>query len=285
MLQRHDYAAAERLGEYTLRVQPGAAAYLQTYANAAFAAGDFSRAAGAYLQIYAAIEDARDWPPRLRAAADAFAAAGDSRRGVAALEAQRAREKQKDRVRDAALQAEIAGLRLFAGDEKEAKRYADAIRGGRWAEFSADSLHRVAWWYYRAGRSAEAVDLMNRLVGTTQNASEAVLALAWAEIDSGRGTTAADRFSRGLQSVPAAASMRPRADSAQIGLALALWGPGQRERALSLFWQVTQQSPEWMNVAWVRALYPPHTAAIAADIKAERDRREAAQKAMAQQRH
>lgn len=283
MMQRHEYPAAERLAEYALRILPGSTDFLPLYAGAAFAAGDFAKAADAYLQLYQAPQ-VKDWVTPLRAAADAFAASGNARRGVAALDAQRAREKQQDRARDAALQAEIAGLRLFAGDEKEARKLAEYIRAGRWADIPLESLHRIAWWYYRAGKSPEGVELARQLVGTTPNSSEVILAVGWAEIESGQAGMAYDLFVRAAATVPRTAVWRTRGDGAQMGLALASWGVNQRERALGSFSSATQEHPEWLNASWVRALYPPHTVAMVTEIKAERDRREAVQKALGQQR-
>src|SRR5208282_2155250 len=160
LMKKHDYAQAERLAEYPLRILPDNVDYLPTYARAAFAAGDFAHAADAFLKVFERlpVESAnparRDsWAQALRAATDAFAASGDTKRGIAALEAVRARLKTHDAARDAELDEELAGLRLFAGDEKQAKHYADYIRGNKWTDIPFVGLDRIGWWYYRVGRA------------------------------------------------------------------------------------------------------------------------------------
>jgi tetratricopeptide (TPR) repeat protein len=220
------------------------------------------------------------WAEALRAATDAFAASGDAQRGIAAVEAVRARAKPRDAARDAAFDEELAGLRLFAGDEKQAKRYADYIRAGHWTDIPVVGLDRIGWWYYRTGRPQEAVELLSRLVGVTPDSEEVILELAWAQLEAGAPppATAGFRRSRGQN------EWRPRADDPLMGLALAGWLMRQPEEALREFGAASQQRPEWQNAAWVGALYPRNTAGVVEAVKHERERREAAARTLGQSR-
>jgi len=289
LMKSHDYAQAERLAEYPLRILPDNADYLPTYARAAFAAGDFAHAADAFLKVFerlpvtAANPAQQDsWAQALRAATDAFAASGDTKRGIAALEAVRARLKARDAARDAELDEELAGLRLFAGDEKRAKYYADYIRGNKWTDIPFVGLDRIGWWYYRVGRAGEAVELISRMVGATPGTDEVILELGWAQLEAGAYQPALASFRR-TRSV--FNEWRPRADDPVMGLALGAWLMHQPEESLREFAAAAQLRPEWQNAAWVSALYPNAIVRLADEVKRERDRRAAAQKLLMQSRH
>jgi predicted Zn-dependent protease len=285
LMKTHDYAQAERLAEYPLRILPNHPDYLPAYARAAFAAGDFAHAADAWLKLcevlpVAALKPGQPnlWAQALHAATDAFAASGDPRRGIAALEALRARAKPRDPARDAALDEELAGLRLFSGDDKAAMKYADYIRAGHWGDIPVVGLDRIGWWYYRAGRAQEAVELLSRLVGVTPNSEEVILELAWAHLEYAAMQPAAAGFRRSREAAA------PRADDPMMGLALASWLMRQQEEALREFTIATQQHPEWLDTKWVGALYPQNTVRLADQVNRERQRREAVAKSLSQSR-
>ncbi|HUK53973.1 MAG TPA: M48 family metalloprotease [Candidatus Binatia bacterium] len=282
LMLAHDYTQAERLAGYPLRILPDHPDYLPVYARAAFAAGDFATAADADLKLVTRPQ-VRNWEAPLHAAADAFAAAGQAPRGIAALEAARAavRKAEDSASRDAAIQVELAGLRLYTGDEKAARRYADYIRAGKWGEIPVIGLDRIGFWYYRAGQAQVAVELLPRLVGVPSDSQEEILELAWAQLEYASSPAAAAGF-RNWRGNPM--EWRVRADAPIMGQALASWLMGQREEALGEFSSAVLQRPEWLNANWVGALYPSNTARMAADLYRERQRREAASKALAQTR-
>ncbi|HTQ85372.1 MAG TPA: M48 family metalloprotease [Candidatus Solibacter sp.] len=291
LMQIHDYAQAERLAEYPLRILPNDAIYLQLYARAAFAKGDFTHAADACLRLFQVpmpvpppprrAGDEPRWVSAIQMAADAYAAAGEAKRGIAAVEAARAKERPRDPLRDAALAEEIAGLKLFSGDEKDAREYAGYIRGGHWGDTPVAGLHRIGWWYYRAGRAAEAVELLSRVVGVTPNSEEVILELGWAQLEAKAYQPALASFRRTRNSFN---DWRPRGDEPVMGLALGTWMMADREEALREFAVATTLHPEWRNPAWAGALYPPNTVRLMQEEERERVRREAAQKALSQQR-
>jgi len=286
LMQAHDYAKAERLAEYPLKVVPKDSSYFATYALAAFAAGDFGRSADVWLQLFeamsaAAPEENRDWATALYASTDAFAASGDVQRGIKALDAVKGRLKRRDPARDAAIDEELAGMRLFAGDEKPVARYVDYIRVGRWADIPVQGLDRIGWWHFRVGRGAEAVQLLSRMVGVTPDSEEVMLELAWAQLAAGAAQPAGAGFRR---SQPLRSDWRQRADEPSMGLALVAWLSGQREEALRLYSAAIDQHPEWQNATWVAAVYPQTIASLAADVKREKERREAAAKVLRQSR-
>ncbi|HXZ19718.1 MAG TPA: M48 family metalloprotease, partial [Candidatus Acidoferrales bacterium] len=277
LMKTHDYAQAERLAEYPLRILPNDPTYLRGYARAAFANGDFTHAADAFLKLGQQIR----WEAAIQSASDAFAAAGEAKRGIAALEAARAKQKPRDPLRDTVLAEEIAGLKLFSGDEKEARNYAGYILGGRWGDIPVTGLDRIGWWYYRAGRAAEAVQLLSRVVGVTPNQDDVILELGWAQLEAGSFQLAQASFRRTRN---AYVEGRPRADDPVMGVALGEWRAPDREEALREFGVAVSQHPEWLNAAWTRAVYPPNTVRLVQEVSNERARREAAQKALAQQR-
>jgi len=288
LMNTHDYMQAERLAEYALRVLPDDPDYLPTYARAAFAAGDFAHAADAFLKLCTVMPEQptnsgprASWNAALAEAADAFAASGDPKRGVTALEAARTRKKSHDPARDAVFAEEIAGLKLFAGDEKEAQRYADYIRAGQWGDLPVIGLDRIGWWYYRTGNAPLAVQLLSRLVGVTPNTDEVILELGWAQLEAGAFQPALASFRRSRSVFNA---WRVRADDPMMGLALGLWLGSYREEALRDFGAEIRQHPEWLRAAWAGALYPRNTVRMVSDINGERLTREAAQKAISQRR-
>ncbi len=288
LMNTHDYAQAERLAEYSLRVLPNDPDYLPAYGRAAFANADFAHAADAFLKLFEVMPEQPTrpgpWMSRnaaLSAAADAFAASGDAKRGVAALEAARSREKPRDPARDAVLAEEIAGLKLFSGDDKDASRYADYIRAGHWAAMPVIGLDRIGWWYYRTGRAPEAVELLSRLVGVTPNTDEVILELGWAQLEAGAFQPALASFRRSRSVFNA---WRQRADDPLMGLGLGEWLLPDREQALRDFGAEIRQHPEWLNTAWAGALFPQNTVRLAGDVNRERLRREAAQKTLSQSR-
>ena len=288
LMKLHDYAQAERLAEYPLRILPNHPDYLPTYGRAAFAAGDFAHAADAFLSLCEVMRDPTagtsqqmSWNAALAAATDAFAASGDTKRGVAALEAARARQKPRDPARDAVFAEELAGLRLFSGDEKDAQRYADYIRAGQWGAMPVIGLDRIGWWYYRAGQPVVAVTLLSRLVGVTPNTDEVILELGWAQLEAGAYQPALASFRRSRSVFD---TWRLRADDPQMGLALGEWLERNPEQALRDFTAEIRERPEWLNTAWVGALYPRNTVSLADAANRERLRREALQKTFSQPR-
>ncbi|HUJ41846.1 MAG TPA: M48 family metalloprotease [Candidatus Acidoferrales bacterium] len=289
LMKLHDYAQAERLAGYALRILPEDPDYLPEYGRAAFAAGDFAHAADAFLKLCevmpqetAASSQGISWHAALAAATDAFAASGDMKRGVAALEAARARQKPRDPARDAVYAEEIAGLKLFSGDDKDAKRYADYIRAGHWAEIPVIGLDRIGWWYYRAGQPVVAVALLSRLVGVTPNTDEVILELGWAQLEAGSYQPALASFRRSRSVFNA---WRLRADDPLMGLALGEWLGRDAEQALRDFTAEVREHPEWLNAAWAGALYPRNTVFLADSVNRERLRREAVQKTLGQSHH
>ena len=287
LMKAHDYTQAERLAEYPLKVVPKDASYLPTFARAAFAAGDFGRAADAWLQMFEAAVGAPqgqnwDWRGPLASATDAFAASGEVKRGITALEAVRTRQKRREPARDAAIDEELAGMHLFDGDEKPIARYVDYIRQGHWTDIPVEGLDRIGWWHYRAGRGAEAVQLLSRLVGVTPDSDEIIQELAWAHLSAGAPQPAVAGFRR---SQVAPGDWRQRANGPTMGLALAAWMLHQPEEALRQYGAAVRERPEWQNDAWVKAVYPENIAKLAADVKREKERREAVAKTLAKGRH
>ena len=289
LMRTHDYAQAERLAEYPLRIQPNDDESLPLFGQAAFANGDFARAADAYLRCFEVLPGVsaksgrqNDWVPALRLASDAFAAGGEAKRGIEALATARAKEKPRDSLRDAALAVEIAGLKLFTGDEREAQDYAGYIRGGNWSKMPVTGLDRIGWWYYRVGRAQDAVQLLSRVVGVTPNEDEVILELGWAQLEAGAYQPALASFRRTRNVF---GDWRPRADEPVMGLALGAWLMQEREEALREYAGAVAQHPEWQKESWLHAVYPQNIVRLAQDVERERARRAAAQKALSLQRH
>ncbi len=291
LMRTHDYAMAERLAEYPLRILPNDPSYLLGYARAAFANGDFARAADAFLRLFEAPPEtapppvrARQqirWETALESASDSFAAAGDAKRGIAALEEALAKDKKRDPLRSAMLAEEIAGLKLFAGDEKDARQYADSIMSGKWEDRPVIGLDRIGWWYYRTGRAGEAVQLLSRVVGVTPDQDDVILELGWAQLDAGAFQPALASFRRTRNVFN---EWRARADDPVMGVALGEWLSADREEALREFRVAVSQHPEWLNASWPLALYPLNTVRLVQMVNNERARREAAQKAIQSRR-
>jgi hypothetical protein len=60
----------------------------------------------------------------------------------------------------------------------------------------------------------------------------------------------------------------------EVGLAMSEWQDGKPDEAVREWSIVSHEEPQWLNAAWRNAIYPPHVTQLAAQIEAEKQRRE-----------
>jgi len=266
--KRYEEAAA--LARRALARAPGWWKSSRILGQAQFMLADFSTSAAAYRQYLEAVT----WDiTTARQYADALAALRQPQKS--------AQEFQDWMVRQTAqheLQVELAGLRLLAGDERQAEaalalleapaQSAEASqpqvqgRGTGITNPLADAatanpelIGRLGWWYYRAGNHPQAADLLTRAVQARPQNPELREQLGWSLVEQHNYEAALSRF-----------------ETSAIGRAVAWWQARERDRALEAF-DAVRSEPQWLNPRWVAALYSPLVAQSVQELETERQKR------------
>ncbi len=276
-LEIHHYAQARDVAGFWLTLRPRVWDALKIQASASLALGDFAAAAQAD-------RGALDAMPRNSVAmmelvwnyADALSA---SKRGQAAVEDFRrfmtGPRPETTSTIERQIRIEDAGLALMAGDEGPAKELAaDSRRPGR-NRISPELLNRLGWWYYRAGKYSYANVMLYQLVMLRPGDVPLRNDLAWVEMEDNQLDDATTAFSE----MPGTGETHfEQWNSAQMGLAIALWRARKTDDALKQFEPAVNAEPRWTNSNLVRAFYSPGVAQTVDEMKSEQARRLQARK-------
>ena len=174
--------------------------------------------------------------------------------------------QQKDSGTAWQLKVELAGLSVVAGNAEPANALIQEIEGAGNQDWAPVAMGRLGWWYYRAGDAAKAASLLGRVVERLPSRSIYQCELGWALIEQRNFESAITRFSN---------ASGTSADSS-MGLAVAYWLGGDKDKAVSFYAAAVADHPEWLNARWVAALYSPHAAESVAAIRVEQEKRLAA---------
>jgi predicted Zn-dependent protease len=260
-LDGHKYPQAQQLALRSLQMHPGQQKALEVLARAQFAQADFSGAAASYRKILDLD------PPRLAAGysplyAQALAAA-DRRTAAAQFEQWRASIKGQE---PQALQVQMAGLALLAGDATPARNATAFTDANVAADWAPDWYGTLAWWYYLAGDYSMTLDLLNNAVQQRPGELRFTTERAWAQIED-------RKLADALGSLGTTYEATPYPPDRTMARAVAFWQARRPDEALREFDSAVAGQPEWENARWVKALYSPLVVQSIAEMQDERERR------------
>jgi tetratricopeptide (TPR) repeat protein len=242
------YREAADLAAQAADLEPEAWGPLVIQAKAGFALAEFSSAADAYGR---AIQRDPVDPDLRRSYADALAASHPTLQTAQSFEALLASVPAVASL----VRVDGAGLRLLAGDGRVAQ--------GMLAETDSlppESVGRLGWWYYRAGRYSEAAALLRRAADQRPGDAEIQAAFGW-------NLLAQHQADDALRHFPETVGLRWNAPL--MGRAIAEWQSRHATDALKDFDTVAKARPEWLNPQWVATLFPPEVQQSAAGLQAE----------------
>jgi beta-barrel assembly-enhancing protease len=276
-LQQGQYEQAAGLATFALALRPDQPDVLRKLADVQFEVADFSAAAGSYRKLIGLSHEGEDLalPGLIRSYADALGAVGSSHaaESVRDFEAFMTTIKPPDAAFAAQLRIELAGLKLMAGDESEAKAViAGASQPGS-TSVAPESLSRLGWWYYRAEKYRTSVDVLSVVVRQRSGDLEAHNDLAWDEFELGGFEIAQQRFAAAEPG-----SLSPLANLPAMGRALAHWKIEPAGEDLDAFDLVTKNNPQWLNPKWVQSIYSPSVVRSVGELQAASVKRKTGRK-------
>ena len=252
------YADAEHLAQQSLKTNPNQPDAEDVLASAQFAQADFSGAAKTLRRL---MEGGSANPALVAryamalAATDRHAAASVFRDWLSTVTLEKPRNTQVEDV----------GLELLAGSPARANQYADQLQlsSDQWAP---DYIGELGWWFYLAGDSARASQLLAQAVQQRPGDAKIWARRAWSEIE-------IRRYSDAIQTVNNGGSDSLYQHERSMAQAVAFWQARETDEALREFAQGLAGQPEWGNSAWVKALYSPLVAKSVEEMREEQERR------------
>lgn len=239
-------------------------------AQAELALGDFAAAAKSFrylldLPRISAIDARLVW-----SYADALSAANLGQAGVKDFRDFMQTPHRTSTLVEDQIRIEYVGLALMAGDSSPAQQLAAANQRMQGDWISPELLTRLGWWYYRAGKYAEAETLLRSLARQRPGDLGLQNDLAWVELEQNEFDAAIQQFRRaewwrmlgyGQWNTP------------QMGLALALWRSRQADEALKDYQSATNIEPRWKDNRLVQAFYSPRVTQAITEMQTEQARR------------
>ncbi len=147
---------------------------------------------------------------------------------------------------------------------------------GSW--ISLELLNRLGWWYYRAGKYAEAEAFLKHLAQGRPGDGAIQNNLAWVELEQDLNAAALGRFTGVVTGE--IHKMGGRAENSsgqwntpQMGQAIALWRSGKADDALKNYELGSDAEPRWAVLKQVETFYSPGVAQSVAQMQAEHARR------------
>jgi predicted Zn-dependent protease len=266
--QAHDYARAARFASYSLRLDPSQPQLQTQLAASEFALADFRGAAETYRKLITGVIHDEETPSLAQVGNYADSLGSAVHHGDAAKEFQTTLGSGKSFTADVAsrVKMEKAGLEIMAGNDSAARSLTQGD-----TSFAPEHAARLGWWYYRAEKLDDADALLRRYLSQRPGDGGLQITLGWVELERNKAEDALPRFS-------VYSSEERASSSANAGRAIAQWRLQQKDAAMTVFEQLSKDSPEWTNPTWVRALYGPVAAQSAQEMNAELARRIAARK-------
>lgn len=257
----HQFAEAAAMARLSLASRAGDLNTLHLLGDAEFAQARFAESAAAYEQM---LSDQTSEAALLRNFTDALASA---RPATAAQELALVMERQHlVKLSESNLQIEQAGLSLRSGSDDRAQAVQRVIAQG---SIAPELLARLGWWYFRAGRIAEARTVLQKASRLRPEDAEIQRNLTWVNLEEGKDA--------GPSEEPSAPAGDPLLATSRAAVnAINEWQQKRTDQALSHWQAVRNQQPQWRLVAWRDAIYPPHITQSIAAMETELQRREAA---------
>lgn len=246
------YQEAADFASLAVELKPGQRNALATLANAQFALADFAASAEAYRRLLDLnISDMTI----IQGYAEALSANHPSTREISEWFGQ---VHPGNPVLKLQIRTEQAGLMLLAGDDRPARELTIGAR----AMGSPESLGRLGWWYYRAGKYSEAASLL--FEATRQRPGNPILQtdLGFAQVEQQQLEEAIRRFTAAAENITWNAPV--------MGRAIAEWQLHRSAGALKDYDIAVKNFPEWRNPDWVKAVYSTGAARSVAEMQAAR---------------
>ncbi len=271
-LSLHRYQEAHDRAEFCLSIKPNLSKVLQVEAEADLALADFGAAAKALRNIL-------DLTPRITNAnmelvwsyADALSASNLGPGGVEEFHDFMLRNRPRTNTTiENEINVEFAGLSLMVGDQSLARDLIDLPVGVRGSLISPELMGRLGWWFYRAGKYADAEALLQRLVRERPGDLGLEIDLAWVDIEQGEFDAALKGFN---YSVSAAALSAAQWNSTAMGQAIILWRKHDAEKAMKNYEVAIVAEPRWTNPILVKAFYSPGVAESVEEMNSEHAKR------------
>jgi beta-barrel assembly-enhancing protease len=253
------YAHAEQIAMRSLQMHPGQEKALQVLAEAQFAQADFAGAAASYRRLLELESTNRDVANAL-----ALSLAADNPKN-AANEFRRSMDSLKGE-KPTGLQVPVAGLELVSGNAAAAQKLRSELSANSLDLSAPTWLEELGWWYYMAGDSRYAAELLGQAIQQRPRDLRVGARLSWADIE-------LRRFSDALQVLNLAYEQGGPQPERTMARAVALWRALQNDEALQNFESAIAAQPEWTNSRWVKALYSPLVSETIDQMNAERERR------------
>ncbi len=268
----HHYDQTAKVAAFWLTLEPNQTEALTIQSDAELALGNFlasARACRNLLDIspkdqYVDIDLVKRYANALSAAQVPQIAADEFQTFMA-----RPREVSTPAL-EAQIKIEWAGLMLMAGNGKPAGDLISQARAGGTSGIAPESLHRLAWWYYRAAQYSAAEALYGSLAEQRPGDVTLQYDLGWAELEENKSESAIRRFTQSAESMP---SNSAQWSMAEMGLAVALWKSPRTEDAMKDYDATVIAEPRWLNQRSVRAFYSPRVAQTIAEMQAEHEKR------------
>jgi predicted Zn-dependent protease len=256
VVRARDEGRTEQAAEYaahSLELEPYQPGLVETLATIEVTLASFADAAKTFHMLLGWQKDNPSGETMERYA-DALGAAGNP--GAGAVEFQDWFQKvgKPAPALVAESRVEVAGLKLMAGDGGPA--HALIFEPGRpESVITYESLGRLGWWYYRAGKYGAAYDVLHNALASRPGEGALSDPLGWVLVEKGEFRDALPRFNE------------------PMGRAVALWLNGEDDKALEAFRLAGKFQPAWSNPGFVRALYSPRVASVVEAMKAEQAQR------------
>jgi len=249
-LNRYKYPEAAARAARSLKIRPGQGQALDVLYASSMYMGDFRQAAETARR---SLELSPNSIERARHYATALAANSPTMESVRQFEAWRKVLGETAMFDSAQLNVEAAGLRLMAGDTKDADGLAESLANTTASEVTVGAqltarqtgelLQRMGWWYYRAGKYDKALTYLGDAEQLYPNALGIDSQIGWAALQSMKLATAQSRFQ---------AAAGPQESS--VGLAVTDWRMGAKDDAKRVAGGF-KDDPKWTNKRWVSAMY------------------------------
>lgn len=271
---------AVRLATGTLALDPSTWDALRTRAKAQFALAHFTEAARddlSLINVKLKNKNSLDTPLSVLITnyTDALGSGTDAHRGW--IEFGQLVPILKSQAPEVATQAdvELAGLALVGGNAAQAKELLARAHDETTQAVAPEALARLGWWYYRAQNPEGAQDVLAEIVRLRPGDEEMRNYQGWTALELQSSQFAMSFF----QQVSWDAQPDMLLDNGpQMGIAVARWRLGQRDPALAAFESAVNSKPQWMNRAWVSAIYSPGVARTVDEMAGEYKKRQNARR-------
>lgn len=247
------YEPAAEFAAHSLELEPYQPSLVETLASIELTLANFADAAKAFhlLLVWQKNDPSAE---NMEHYADALGAAGNPAAGAEEFQEWFQKIEEPAPALAAKSRLEVAGLRVMAGDEGPAR--ALIFEPGRpESAVTYESLGRLGWWYYRAGKYAAAYDILNHALASRPGEAALSDPLGWVLVERGEFRDALPRFQE------------------PMGRAVALWLNGEDDQALEAYRLAGKVQPAWLTSGYVKAFYSARVASIVEAMKTEQARR------------